>query len=133
MCEADNWTHDRADQAWKTNRKATNNPEWQHVEGTRASTWRRLFALRFLLVSPSSALCLVLFFWSDDMRCRLVYFDAMGKAEVIRMILAFKNVDFEDERLTFDEWNCLKPGWWILIWNFNMFEVFLGFIMFRSC
>ena len=70
MCEADNWTHDRGDQAWKTNRKATNNP--QHVEGTRASTWRRLFALRFLLVSPSSALCLVLFF--DQMICGAGWF-----------------------------------------------------------
>lgn len=34
----------------------------------------------------------------------LVYFDALGDAEVIRILLKFLNVDYEDKRVTGEEW-----------------------------
>ena len=39
---------------------------------------------------------------------KLYYFEAKGRAEVIRMMFAVANVDFEDIRLTLDQWNEFK-------------------------
>ena len=43
-------------------------------------------------------------------RLKLVYFDARGRAETIRFILAAGRVPYEDKRITFDEWPVLKQG-----------------------
>ncbi|KAG1679750.1 Glutathione S-transferase 1 [Nymphon striatum] len=39
----------------------------------------------------------------------ITYFDAKGRAEICRLILAYKEVDFEDVRLTREEWPKVKP------------------------
>ncbi len=41
---------------------------------------------------------------------RLTYFDANGRAEMIRLVLAAGSVDFEDRRIGFPEWKELKPS-----------------------
>ena len=41
---------------------------------------------------------------------KLVYFPLMGRAQAIRFLLASKNVDFEDERLSFEEWGPIKAA-----------------------
>lgn len=38
----------------------------------------------------------------------LVYFDALGEAEVIRILLKFLNVDYEDKRLRLEDWEKVK-------------------------
>ena len=42
-------------------------------------------------------------------KIKLTYFDSRGRAEVSRMILAQANVNFEDARVTGEEWQKLKP------------------------
>ncbi|KAG1662030.1 Hematopoietic prostaglandin D synthase [Nymphon striatum] len=39
----------------------------------------------------------------------ITYFDAKGRAELSRIILTYKGVDFEDVRLTQEEWAKVKP------------------------
>ena len=41
---------------------------------------------------------------------KLLYFNSRGRAEPIRMIFAHCDVDFEDKRLTPDEWKEMKPS-----------------------
>ncbi|KAI6183505.1 hypothetical protein M3Y97_00496200 [Aphelenchoides bicaudatus] len=41
---------------------------------------------------------------------RLVYFDVRGLAEPIRMIFHYESVDFQDTRLTMEEWQDYKQG-----------------------
>uniref|UniRef100_A0A1I7Z8A1 glutathione transferase n=1 Tax=Steinernema glaseri TaxID=37863 RepID=A0A1I7Z8A1_9BILA len=41
---------------------------------------------------------------------RLVYFDLEGRAEVSRLMFHDANVNFEDHRITFDEWPQLKSS-----------------------
>jgi len=41
---------------------------------------------------------------------KLVYFDAEGKAELIRLLLHAGNIDFEDFRFSFADWPKHKPG-----------------------
>ena len=43
---------------------------------------------------------------------KLTYFDARGRAETSRLILAYANVHFEDERLT-----GLCPFWIVQFWQ----------------
>lgn len=38
----------------------------------------------------------------------LVYFDALGEAEVIRLLLKFLNVDYEDKRLRPEDWEKVR-------------------------
>ncbi|RUS87281.1 hypothetical protein EGW08_004961 [Elysia chlorotica] len=40
---------------------------------------------------------------------KLVYFDARGRAELLRLILHQSGVKFEDQRVTFADWPALKP------------------------
>lgn len=40
---------------------------------------------------------------------KLTYFNGRGRAEPLRYLLAFKNVDYDDHRITFQEWAKLKP------------------------
>ncbi|CAH1247069.1 HPGDS [Branchiostoma lanceolatum] len=40
---------------------------------------------------------------------KLTYFDARGRGEPTRLIFAAAGVEFEDKRLTFEEWPAIKP------------------------
>ena len=40
----------------------------------------------------------------------LVYFDAPGRAEVSRFLFALADVEYEDKRVTGEEWATFKPG-----------------------
>ena len=39
---------------------------------------------------------------------KVVYFDIQGRAQAIRYVLAHKGVEFEDIRLSFEEWGASK-------------------------
>ena len=39
---------------------------------------------------------------------KLIYFDARGRAETIRLILAAAGIKYEDCRVPFEEWSSLK-------------------------
>ena len=41
---------------------------------------------------------------------RLIYFNAPGRIEVSRLILAYAEVDFVDKRVKIADWPALKPG-----------------------
>merc|ERR1711976_895085 len=41
---------------------------------------------------------------------KLTYFNGRGRAEGIRMTLAASGVEYEDKRITFEEWGALKPN-----------------------
>lgn len=40
----------------------------------------------------------------------IVYFNARGRAEVSRWLLAQAGVEYEDKRLDMADWQALKPG-----------------------
>ena len=41
---------------------------------------------------------------------RLTYFNSRGFAETARMLFALADVDFEDRRMTREEWPAIKPS-----------------------
>ena len=41
---------------------------------------------------------------------RLIYFNAHGRIEISRLILAYAEVDFIDKRVKIADWPALKPG-----------------------
>ena len=41
---------------------------------------------------------------------KLTYFNVKGRAEVIRLIFAVAGVEYEDIRLSREEWAAMKPG-----------------------
>jgi glutathione S-transferase len=43
-------------------------------------------------------------------KIKLVYFNMEGRAELTRLILAQAGVEFEDKRVTREEWMAMKPG-----------------------
>ena len=43
-------------------------------------------------------------------KIRLIYFNARGRAELSRLILAQAGQEYEDVRITKDEWPAMKPG-----------------------
>ena len=45
-----------------------------------------------------------IFGYSFDNSYELVYFDIQGKAQQIRYLFAYLEVDYVDRRLTFEEW-----------------------------
>ena len=42
-------------------------------------------------------------------KIKLTYFNLRGRAEVSRLMLAHKGVEYEDNRITGDQWKALKP------------------------
>ena len=43
-------------------------------------------------------------------KIKLIYFNAEGRAELTRMILAQAGVEFEDVRVKRDDWPAMKPS-----------------------
>ena len=43
-------------------------------------------------------------------RYRLTYFNSRGKVELSRLVFALAGVEYEDKRVTWDEWQELKPN-----------------------
>jgi len=41
---------------------------------------------------------------------QLMYFDAKGRAELARWLFAAAGQEYEDKRLTFEEWAVIKPS-----------------------
>ena len=52
---------------------------------------------------------------------KLVYFDARGRAELSRLIMAESGVTFEDKRVSVEEWPKIKQG----MFNRFLFNYFL--------
>uniref|UniRef100_A0A8C4Q7I6 GST N-terminal domain-containing protein n=1 Tax=Eptatretus burgeri TaxID=7764 RepID=A0A8C4Q7I6_EPTBU len=49
--------------------------------------------------------------YSDmDSTYKLVYFNARGRAELARLVLAQAGIRYTDKRIELDEWKDLKPG-----------------------
>ena len=43
-------------------------------------------------------------------KVQLLYFDGYGRAEIIRIILNYGGIEFEDKRVTWDTWPQIKPS-----------------------
>ena len=41
---------------------------------------------------------------------KLIYFNSRGRAEPVRMLFAHCGVEYEDKRVTTDEWKEMKPS-----------------------
>jgi len=41
----------------------------------------------------------------------LIYFDVRGRAEATRLLFKVAGVEFEDRRMTFEEWGKQKEQW----------------------
>ena len=48
-------------------------------------------------------------------KVKLVYFHGRGRAEIVRWVLAAANMEWEDERISFDDWPALKPSECVLV------------------
>ena len=58
-------------------------------------------------------------------KIKLTYFNLRGRAEPARLILAYAGVDFDDCRVTSEEWQKLKPSKFLQ--NFNLFSLVMEF------
>ena len=43
-------------------------------------------------------------------KLKLIYFNGRGRGEPARLILAQAGVEYEDERIEFEDWPALKPS-----------------------
>ena len=43
-------------------------------------------------------------------KVQLLYFDGYGRGEIIRIILNYGGIQFEDKRFSFEEWPKIKPS-----------------------
>ena len=43
-------------------------------------------------------------------KLKLIYFNGRGRGEPARLILAQAGVEYEDERIEFEDWAALKPS-----------------------
>ena len=50
------------------------------------------------------------FYTPKNQMSKVVYFGLQGRAQSIRYLLSYKQVAFEDVRLTFDEWGPIKAA-----------------------
>ena len=77
-------------------------------------------------------------------KIKLTYFNLRGRAEPSRLILAYAGVDFEDCRVTSEEWQKLKPSKFLQNFNlhsliveltvtFNFFYIYVRFISYLKC
>ena len=41
---------------------------------------------------------------------KLIYFNAKGRAELIRLIFAYADVNYDDVRIPRDQWTDMKPS-----------------------
>ena len=48
---------------------------------------------------------------------KLTYFNSRGNAEVIRMIMAYGDIEYEDVRLTGEQWLELKPSTYTFVYS----------------
>ena len=58
-------------------------------------------------------------------KIKLTYFNLRGRAEPSRLILAYAGVDFDDCRVTSEEWQKLKPSKFLR--NLNLFSLVVKF------
>ena len=58
-------------------------------------------------------------------KVKLTYFNLKGRAEPARLILAYAGVDFDDCRVTSEEWQKLKPSKFLQ--NINLFSLVIEF------
>ncbi len=47
---------------------------------------------------------------SSSPEYKLIYFHARGRAELIRFLFEHLEIQYEDQRMTFEEWPSIKPG-----------------------
>ena len=43
-------------------------------------------------------------------KAKLLYFDGRGRGEMIRIMLSYGGVEFEDKRIKMEEWPQVKPS-----------------------
>ena len=43
-------------------------------------------------------------------KVKLLYFDGRGRGEMIRIMLSYGGVEFEDKRIKMEEWPQVKPS-----------------------
>ncbi len=63
-------------------------------------------------------------FKKPELPIRLTYFDGTGRAELIRLVLAYGKLDYEDRRIGGEQWSRMKPSTsWLFLWE-NAFMIF---------
>ena len=72
---------------------------------------------------------------------KLSYFNARGRGEIARMVLAAAGQKFEDVRINFDDWPTVKPSKIVLIiyillllyYSILLFYLFIFFFLYYDC
>lgn len=56
---------------------------------------------------------------------KLTYFGLKGIGEALRFLLSYGGVEFEDVRVTFDQWPSLKPSMLFFYYKLNIATVII--------